>query len=112
MGPEGPVGPSVNILGDYPSYEKLIEEHPEGDIGESYLIDGICYVWSETSSDWVSAGEIKGPKGDKGDTGDTGPKGADGKDGKDGVDGADGTAVNIMGNYGTYEDLKEEHRGR
>ena len=42
----------------------------------------------------------RGPKGDTGEKGNIGPKGEDGKD---------GTSINIMGSYGTLEELKKEH---
>lgn len=132
----GPQGPSVNILGDYDSYEKLVEEHPEGKIGGAYLINGDAYVWSETSKDWVSAGKVQGPKGEdgvkgergeqgpkgdkgdsgeqgtigpKGDKGDTGDKGDVGPIGEPGQRGEDGTSVSVLGSYSSYEELAEKH---
>lgn len=75
-GDTGPAGTSVNILGSYDTLNELETEHPAGNIGDAYLVDGDIYVWSDNEADWINAGNIKGPKGDKGDTGekgDTGP---------------------------------------
>lgn len=78
MGPQGPkgdtgpAGTSVNILGSYDTLSTLETEHPAGNIGDAYLVDGDLYVWSDNDADWVNVGNIKGPKGD---TGDKGPKG-------------------------------------
>lgn len=51
---------------------------PTGGKG-AYLIGSEAYVWDDTQ--WVSVGEIKGPKGDKGDTGPQGEKGEKGDPG-------------------------------
>lgn len=82
-GPTGPTGPrgddgedgtSVTILGRYNDLEELEAAHPEGNEGDSYLIDLDLYVWDIADSSWEDAGEIKGPKGDQGDQGETGPE--------------------------------------
>lgn len=81
-GPRGPQGEqgipgrdgtSVNIFGSYNTYDDLINEHPVGKIGESYLINGDLYVWSENEQKWVDVGDVKGPKGDIGPAGPAGP---------------------------------------
>ena len=81
-GPTGPTGDTgatgagVTIKGSYNSYEELINEHPTGNEGDSYLVNGSLYVWNGTA--WENVGNIKGEKGEtgqqgvKGDTGDTG----------------------------------------
>ena len=81
-GPTGPTGDTgatgagVTIKGSYNSYEELINEHPIGSEGDSYLVNGSLYVWNGTV--WENVGNIKGEKGEtgqqgvKGDTGDTG----------------------------------------
>lgn len=69
QGIKGKDGTSVNILGSYDQYDDLIKEHPIGKIGDSYLIDGDLYVWSENEQKWVNVGQIKGPKGDIGPVG-------------------------------------------
>lgn len=60
-------GASVKILGAYNTYEELLKDHPVGNIGDGYLIDGNLYVWTENDNKWDNVGNIKGPKGDKGD---------------------------------------------
>ena len=84
-GPTGPTGDTgatgagVTIKGSYNSYEELINEHPTGNEGDSYLVNGSLYVWDGTT--WENVGNIKGEKGEtgqqgvKGDTGDTGASG-------------------------------------
>ena len=84
-GPTGPTGDTgatgagVTIKGSYNSYEELINEHPIGSEGDSYLVNGSLYVWNGTA--WENVGNIKGEKGEtgsqgvKGDTGDTGSSG-------------------------------------
>ena len=97
-GPTGPTGDTgatgagVTIKGSYNSYEELINEHPTGNPGDSYLVNGSLYVWN--SNVWENVGNIKGetgatglqgPAGPKGDTGDTGPQGVKGDTGDTGA---------------------------
>ncbi len=109
QGPTGPVGlkgdkgekgndgTSVTILGNYKTYEELVNNHPNGNPGNSYLVDTDLYVWSEETKKWINVGTIKGPKGDtgpegpKGETGKTGPKGDVGPTGEKGPKGDPGT---------------------
>ena len=81
-GDTGATGASVSIKGSYNTYEELIDEHPTGNDGDSYLVNRSLYVWNGTS--WENVGNIKGEKGDtgpqgiqgiKGDTGETGGTG-------------------------------------
>ena len=84
-GPAGPTGDTgatgtgITIKGSYNTYEELIAEHPTGNEGDSYLVNGSLYVWNGTA--WENVGNIKGEKGEtgsqgvKGDTGDTGSSG-------------------------------------
>lgn len=81
QGPKGEDGTGVTILGSYNSLEELQQAHPTGAAGDSYLVNGDLYVWSETDSAWKNVGNIKGPKGDKGDTGAQGEKGEQGNPG-------------------------------
>jgi hypothetical protein len=80
-GPKGEDGKGVTILGSYDSSEQLFEEHPTGNIGDSYLVNGDLYVWSETETTWKNVGTIEGPQGPQGEKGDKGDPGADGADG-------------------------------
>ena len=75
-GPAGPTGDTgatgagLTIKGSYDSYEELIEAHPTGNDGDSYLVNGSLYVWNGDA--WENVGNIKGEKGDTGAKGDTG----------------------------------------
>ena len=50
-GPAGPTGDTgatcvgLNIKGSYNTYEELINEHPTGNDGDCYLVNGSLYVW-------------------------------------------------------------------
>ena len=90
-GPTGPTGDTgstgagLNIKGSYNTYEELINEHPTGNDGDCYLVNGSLYVWKGNA--WENVGNIKGEKGDagvKGDTGDTGQTGERGEKGDTG----------------------------
>ena len=58
------------------TYQELINAHPTGNDGDSYLVNGSLYVWLNNA--WKNVGNIKGdtgatgPKGNTGDKGDTG----------------------------------------
>ena len=69
-GDTGDTGAGVTIKGSYNTYAELIAEHPTGDEGDSYLVNGFLYVWNGTA--WENVGNIKGEKGDTGDTGASG----------------------------------------
>lgn len=90
QGPKGEDGTGVTILGSYDTVEELTAAHPTGNIGDSYLINGFLYVWSDTTSDWKNVGNIKGPQGEQGPQGDQGPPGEQGIQGVRGETGADG----------------------
>jgi|GEM_PF-3280516 len=92
-GPKGEDGTSVTILGSYDEYEDLESEHPTGSKGDSYLVNGSLYIWSENAESWVDVGKIRGPQGAKGNTGPRGPQGnagAVGPRGNPGPEGPDG----------------------
>ena len=94
-GDTGATGASLTIKGSYNTYEELIAEHPTGNDGDSYLVNGSLYVWNGNA--WENVGNIKGEKGDtgaKGDTGDTGAKGDTGNTGATGATGAKGDTGN------------------
>ena len=69
QGPKGDDGTGVTILGSYATADDLAAAHPTGNVGDSYLVDGSLYVWSETDGSWQNVGNIKGPKGDTGSSG-------------------------------------------
>ena len=79
------------------TYQELINAHPTGNDGDSYLVNGSLYVWLNNA--WKNVGNIKGdtgltgatgPKGDTGNTGSTGAKGDTGATGPKGDTGATG----------------------
>lgn len=74
-GPAGADGTGVTILGSYDTVSELQSAHPTGNVGDSYIVAGDLYVWSDSTSEWKNVGNIQGPKGDKGDKGDTGSAG-------------------------------------
>lgn len=95
-GPQGPQGEpgkdgtSITVQGSYDSEADLRAAHPTGSPGDSYVVNGDLYVWSENASDWINAGRFQGEKGEKGDTGETGPQGPQGEQGPKGDTGETG----------------------
>ena len=81
-GDTGATGAGVTIKGSYNTYAELIAEHPIGNEGDSYLVNGSLYVWNGTA--WENVGNIKGEKGDTGETGQQGVKGDTGDTGSSG----------------------------
>lgn len=66
QGTDGQDGTSVNILGSYDTYAHLKADHPTGNAGDAYIIDGDLYVWSLNDSDWMNVGTVQGPAGANG----------------------------------------------
>ena len=64
VGPTGPRGKGLEIMGSYNSLDDLKKEHPVGKNGDTYIVNGELYIWDESTNDWVDVGNIKGPKGD------------------------------------------------
>ena len=98
-GPQGEPGTGITILGVYDTAEELKAAHPTGDVGDSYMVDGSLYVWSDTTSQWEDAGHVQGPQGEtgpagpqgeKGETGPAGPQGEKGETGPQGIQGEKG----------------------
>ena len=87
-GPTGPAGTSVTILGSFDSEQALREKYPTGLPGQSYLVEGDLFVWS--NNDWTNVGKIRGPEGKIGPTGPTGPQGQRGLQGIQGISGSNG----------------------
>ena len=92
-GEPGKDGTGVTILGSYATEEALKAAHPTGNAGDSYLVGGSLYVWSETEAAWDNVGNIQGPRGEQGVQGIQGVPGRDGAAGKDGAAGRDGVSV-------------------
>lgn len=109
-GEQGESGTGVTILGSYETEEELKTAHPVGNVGDSYLIDGSLYVWSETDYNWNNVGNIQGPKGDKGEKGDTGEQGPQGIQGPQGEKGDVGETglQGIQGEQGPKGDPGEQ----
>ena len=95
-GDTGATGTATTIKGSYNTYQELINAHPTGNDGDSYLVNGSLYVWLDNA--WENVGNMKGDKGDtgasgpKGDTGDTGPQGVKGDTGNTGAKGDTGAS--------------------
>ena len=101
-GADGKDGKSFNIKDVLTSVEELEELKETAMIGDSYLINGHIYVFSENTKDFKDGGTYKGDKGDKGeqgiqgiqgpkgDVGLQGPKGDKGDKGEQGIQGAKG----------------------
>lgn len=128
VGPTGPAGPALNILGSFATLDELIENNPTGRPGNAYMVGSNLYVWA--NNNWLDVGEIKGPQGEMGETGpqgerglqgeigpqgiqgaqgEVGPTGPEGKMGPQGLPGADGTSVTILGSFASEEELRREH---
>ena len=60
---KGDKGDGISIIGDYNSYEELINSHPSGNRGDCYLVGGNLYVWNSEKSIWDNVGNIEGPPG-------------------------------------------------
>lgn len=75
-GDTGATGAGLTIKGSYNTYEELINEHPTGNDGDCYLVNGSLYVWNDNT--WENVGNIKGEKGDTGEKGVKGYTGASG----------------------------------
>ena len=87
-GDTGATGIGTTIKGSYNTYQELVNAHPTGNDGDSYLVNGSLYVWLNNA--WENVGNIKGEKGDTGDTGSQGVKGDTGDSGAKGDTGATG----------------------
>lgn len=87
-GDTGATGIGTTIKGSYNTYQELVNAHPTGNDGDSYLVNGSLYVW--LNNVWENVGNIKGEKGDTGNTGSQGVKGDTGDSGVKGDTGATG----------------------
>ena len=104
-GDKGDDGTGVTILGSYNSLEELQSAHPTGNPGDSYLINGDLYVWSDTEKTWKNVGTIQGPIGPQGPQGipgvqgEKGEKGEQGPQGEQGESGPQGNSIINITNY-------------
>lgn len=73
----------IQILGSYATYGEFIAEHPTGNPGDAYIIDGNIYTWGTTSETWIDGGQIVGPQGQQGIPGPQGIQGIQGPPGQD-----------------------------
>lgn len=98
-GPQGKQGAGIDVKCCYNSLAELETEHPTGNEGDAYVINGDLYVWDTRTSSWENVGKIEGPtgpqgekglKGDKGEKGDKGDKGDIGATGPIGLRGEQG----------------------
>ncbi|MDO4369495.1 MAG: hypothetical protein Q4C29_03055, partial [bacterium] len=65
QGSKGDKGTSIKLKGGYGSFDELVLNHPVGELGDTYVVDGELYYWDENNN-WSSAGSIKGEKGEQG----------------------------------------------
>lgn len=66
IGPTGPSGFGIRILGSYNNLNELVNEHPTGNIGDGYMVGDNLYIWSDNLNTWTNVGQIKGDKGEPG----------------------------------------------
>lgn len=103
QGPKGDTGTGLDIKGTYESLEALRQAVQSPQQGDMYNVGAVApftiYMWDDGENDWISQGQLQGPKGDtgpqgpKGDTGDTGPQGETGPQGPAGADGSPGKSA-------------------
>lgn len=58
VGPEGPVGPAISIMGVFQTYGQLIGTITSPNKGDAYVVANDLYSW--TGNAWVNAGPIFG----------------------------------------------------
>ena len=59
VGPEGPVGPAISILGSYSTYPDLIAGVPSPTKGDAYFVGSDIYSYTGTA--WVNIGPLVQP---------------------------------------------------
>lgn len=102
--PRGFDGNSFTILGNYDDVSQLEQEHPDGNIGDAYIVDGDLYVWADNTGTWEDVGPIRGPKGDQGEQGEPGPQGEQGPKGEQGEKGEPGSTLSKAAYIVTFND--------
>lgn len=56
VGPEGPVGPAISIMGTFQTYQDLTSTITSPNKGDAYMVSGIVYSWN--GSAWINAGPL------------------------------------------------------
>jgi len=64
-----PTGTGIRMVGSYNSSETFIAEHPTGEIGDTYLVEGYFNSWNAEAKIWNNPGSLIGPAGVDGATG-------------------------------------------
>ena len=103
-GPKGDAGTSFHLLGNVATYSNLPSSGMQENDAYVTSDDDHLYVWDTTTSSWIDAGAISGPKGD---TGDTGPQGIQGETGPQGIQGIQGEQ-GIQGIQGVKGDTGDQ----
>ena len=78
--PKGKDGTGITFKGTYATVDELLKNHPTGNVGDSYLVNGNLFIWSDNDKKWIDAGKIEGPRGPQGEQGATGPTGPNGRE--------------------------------
>lgn len=93
-GDKGDTGKALNLQGR----KATVQELPAGEItGNSWLVNGDIYFKEDNG--YINLGPLRGEKGDKGDKGDKGNKG------DQGIQGIQGTALRVMGQLSSVNNL-------
>ena len=96
VGPTGPAGTGIEVLGQYDTLEELQQAVPSPEIGNSYYVGTEppyeLYTWLavDGTPEWHNYGMLTGPIGPTGPTGSQGPQGTIGPTGPTGPTGAQG----------------------
>lgn len=88
IGPAGPAGAGLTILGAYDDVIALRQAHPTAETGDAYVADGEIYLFAE--GEWHSIGTTLGPQGVQGPQGMEGRQGPEGPAGPAGPQGPKG----------------------
>lgn len=84
VGPTGPAGKGLEILGTFDTVEDMIAAHPTGNAGDAYIVDTNIYIWNTNNNSWLDCGRFQGPTGPQGEIG---PQGIPGEQGPMGPQG-------------------------
>ena len=99
-GEKGTDGKSFVIQDVFATVGALKSAIPNGnEYAYQVTYDKGIYIWSDTSNDWVSLGELQGPNGPQGIQGVQGPQGIQGVQGPKGIDGKSAYQTATEGGY-------------